>query len=530
MRFRLFLGHAPLRAWSDYRNTIRRMARPAIVLLPIAACALYGCASLDARPDMERAAQFMERAVGAPGELLSRDGAAAETATRELLDSGMSAEEAVQVALLNNPRVRTAMLSISVSRAEFVQSALYSNPSLFLSVLLPDGGGRPYVEVNLAQNIAELWLVPARTKAAQHDLDRVVLEAARTAANVVLDVRRAYVRAVQADAQINLADDGLDIAAELVEIAELRQQAGSGSEVDLNLARASKLQAEMNLRNATLAAVDAKAELSRLLGLSGDPQHIILAEPIHEGATWGVTPEQLQEIARTDRLDLQIMDQAVASAEARARLERVRFLRSVDIGFSLQLAERRSRGDRDWLAETFLDSLQSGAPTPPNLMPRPAQDPSTIAGPTLSLELPIWDQNQAQIAKADRELEQAKQQRDAILIDAAQDIHVGLARVRTASENARFYCDKFVPTAERNVSLAQHGYRVGRVPFLSMLEAQRAYITTRTNQLEAQRDAALAEIDLERVTGRPIATLLERARTSEHPDPAVPTDAVEIAP
>jgi len=472
----------------------------------------------------------MERAVGAPGELLLRDRASVETATRELLNNGLSAGEAAQVALLNNPHVRAAMLSIGVSRADFVQSTLYSNPSLFLSVLYPDGGGRPYVEVNLAQNIAELWLVPARTKVARRDLDRVVLEAARATATVVLNVRRAYVRAVQTDAQIELAGDGLDIAAKLVEVAELRQQAGSGSQVDLNLARATQLQAETNLRNATLAAVEAKAELSRLLGSSGDPQRIVFAEPIREGSTWDVSPEQLQEIARSARLDLQIMDQAVASAEARARLERVRYLRSVDIGFSFQLEERRSRGDRDLLAESFFDSLQSGAPTAPNLMPRPSQGPSTIAGPTLSLELPIWDQNQAQIAKADHLLEQARQHREAMLIDAAQDIHVGLARARTATENARFYRDEFVPTAERNVSLAQDGYRIGRVSFLSLLEAQRAYITTRTNQLDALRDAALAEIDLERVTGRPVAALLEHTRRADIPGPAEPSNAVEILP
>ncbi|HNO78120.1 MAG TPA: TolC family protein [Phycisphaerae bacterium] len=491
---------------------------------------LGGCASLDAQPEMLRSADAMERAVGMPGHLILRDEATAEIATRELLDKGLSAEQAAQVALLNNPRVRGAMLSIGVSRADFVQSTLYSNPALFLSVLLPDGGGRPYVEVNLAQNIAELWLVPARTKVAQRDLDQVVLEAARVTANVVLDVRRAYVRAVQSDAQIELASDGLDIATKLVEIAALRQQAGSGSEVDLNLARATKLQAETNLRNAKLAAAEAKAELSRLLGLSDDPRQMVLTGSTRECSTWNVSAEQLQKFARAARLDLQIVDRSVESAEARTRLERVRFLRSLEIGFSFQLAESRSRGDRDWLAETLFDSLQSGAPTPPNLMPRATEGPNAIAGPTLSLELPVWDQNQAQIAKADRLLEQARQERDAMLVDAAQDIHIGLARVRTASENARFYRDEFVPTAKRNVSLAQDGYRIGRVSFLSLLEAQRAYITTRTNQLDALRDAALAEIDLERVTGRPVAALLDRSKPNENQNPAVPSDAVEIAP
>jgi outer membrane protein TolC len=197
------------------------------------------------------------------------------------------------------------------------------------------------------------------------------------------------------------------------------------------------------------------------------------------------------------------MEESVASAEVLARLERLRFLRSVELGFSFELAERRSRSDRNWLAETFYDSLQSGALTPPNFMPREPQGTDTVAGPALSLELPIWDQNQAQIAKADRLLEQARQRRDALLVSVSQEIYASLARLRTATENAVFYQAEFVPTSERNVSLAQEGYRVGRVPFLSLLEVQRAYLATRVSELQALETAALAEIELERVVGRP---------------------------
>lgn len=491
-----------------------------------------GCASLNASSDMQRAAAEVERSVDIRAELLLQDAATAAEKSKALLADGLTTGEAVQFALLNNPQVRAAMLSIGVSRADFVQSTLYSNPSLFLSLRFPDSGGRPNVEVNLAQDIAELWLVPARTRAAQRDLDRVVLEAARATSFIVLDVRRACVAVVQAEAQSRVADEGLEIATTLVEMAELRQKAGTGTEVDVNLARSAELQAEVNQRNALLALIDAKAELNRQLGLDTDPQETVLVGGPPSPTTDTLEAQALQGIARSSRLDLRIMDQAVASAEALAKLERVRFLRSVDLGFSFELAERRSRGDRNWLAETYYDSLQSGALTPPNLMPRESQGTDTVAGPTLSVELPLFDQNQAQIAKADRQVEQARQRRDAAIIDAAQDIYAGLARLQAAKENARIFADEFVPTASRNVNLAEEGYRIGRVPFLSLLEVQRAYISTHTGQVEALRDAALAEIQLERVTGRPAAAWdqalpasVHATSTSEETAPAT-----EIAP
>jgi cobalt-zinc-cadmium efflux system outer membrane protein len=501
---------------------------PALLVIGL----LGGCASLDARPDLQRSAGAVARAVGVPAELLLHEAATAAETTEALLGNGLASDEAVQVALLNNPNVRVAMLSIGVSRADFVQSTLFSNPTLFLSLGLPDGGGNPHVEVSLAQSIAELWLVPARKEAAQRDLDRTVLEAARSTALVVLDVRQAYVRAAHARARVALAEDGVEIATKLVEVAELRQQAGSGSEVALNLARATKLQAAADLRNAQLAAVEARSQLCELLGLTGDPAELVLVDTLEPPAEWEVAAARLQAIARAERLDLRSMEASVASAEALARLERVRFLRSADLGFAFEMAERRSRGDRKWLAETFYDSLQSGALTPPNLMPREAQGIDTIAGPTLSLELPLWDQNQAQIARADRLLEQARQRRDALLVTVAQDIHASLARARTATENATFYRSEFVPTAARNVSLAQEGYRIGRVAFLSLLEAQRAYLATRASELDALQAAALAEIELERATGRPADVLRNGSSTgNEVPEePALRPMAGEDTP
>jgi|GEM_PF-848117 len=463
-----------------------------------------GCASLNPRPDIERSAEAVERAIGVRADAIARDDDVAETTTRELFADGLTADEAVQFALLNNPRIRSAMLSIGVSRADFVQSTLYSNPSIFLSFRLPDGGGRSNVEFNLAQSIAELWLVPARKEAAQRDLDRTVLNAAQTTAGIVWDVRQAYVQAAQAESIVELGDVGLRISLDLVEMAELRQRAGSGSEVDVNLAKSQRLQSEINYRNARLAMIQAKAALCELLGHTGDPEKLSLADKLSPPSIQNVTADHLQEIARAARLDVQAMDQAIASAEALARLERVKFLRSVDLGFAFELAERRTRGNRNWLAETYYNSAQSNALTPPNFMPQSSQNvTNTIAGPTISMELPILDQNQAQIAKADRVLEQTRRLRDTLLVSVAQDIYAGLAKARTAAENARFYHDEFVPTADRSVSLAKEGYRIGRVPFLSLLEAQRAYLTTRGAELGALRDAAIADIELERVTGRP---------------------------
>ena len=488
-------------------------------------CLVGGCASLDVRPDLERSAVAVERATGAMRQSLLLDAETAKTRTAELLTNGLTSDEAVQVALLNNPRVRAAMLSIGVARADFVQSTLFTNPTLTLSLRFPDGGGLANFEAVLTQNIAELWLIPSRKQAALRDLDRTVLEAARSAALVALEARTTYMRAVRSRRQAEIAQDNYALAEQLAEVSLLRRQAGTGNEIDINLAKTQKLAAETSLRNAKLAAFERLSDLARVLGLSESPHALALTETLPEPATWQASAEAFQEIAEQHRLDLQIAAQIVAAAEARTKEERVKFLKSISVGFAMERTERRSRGDRDWLAETYYDSLQANQLTPPNFMPRESQGADFILGPTFGLELPIWDRNQAQIAKADRLLEQAVQLRDALRIDAAQDIHSRLARARTASENARFYQDEQLPAAERNVNLSRDAYRAGRLSLLAVLEAQRSLLAARTGHLDALESAALAAIDLERVTGRSASVL----RSLSDPEPPNTTRANDTA-
>lgn len=483
-----------------------------------------GCASLDARQDLDRSAKLVETAVGVPAATLLADQQVARLKTADLLAAGLTSDEAVQVAMLNNPRVRAALLSIGVSRADFVQSTLFTNPTLALSLQLPDGGGLANFEAALTQNIAELWLIPARRRAAQRDLDRAVLDAARDVATIALDARTAYVRAVRTAGLWKIAQEQLAITDKLVEVALLRQQAGSGSEIDVNLARTQKLEADTALRNAALALTEAHSELARTLGLPDGPESIVLTDPLTQPVLWTRSADELRQTARANRLDLQIADESVAAAETRVREQRVRFLKSVEMGLALERGERRSRGDRNWAAETFFDSLQSRALTPPSFMPREREGTDFKIGPTFGVELPLWDHNHAQIARAETLHEQAAQLRDALLVDVAQDIHSRLARARTAAENARFYHDEQLPAAERSAELSRDAYRAGRLTLPSVLEAERSLLTARSGYLAALESAALATIDLERVTGLPAATLLA-APDSSSPPPRQPAAA-----
>jgi cobalt-zinc-cadmium efflux system outer membrane protein len=199
-----------------------------------------------------------------------------------------------------------------------------------------------------------------------------------------------------------------------------------------------------------------------------------------------LAPEQLIAIGRSSRLDLQVAKNAVLAAETRVEAERRQAWRIVDVG-----------GVRD------------------------AEDRT---GPILSIELPVFDQNQAQIAKASYLAQQASKTLDALERELTQDTYATYERARAAWENARFYQRQLLPLREGSLELAQEAYRYGRASIVQVLDAERRLLEARAGYLEALQTSATALVDLERVTGQPAAQILSVTQQQLLPPSADPAD------
>lgn len=469
---------------------------------------LAGCASVNPRPDYERVERHVTEAVGESALAPPDDAEAVRALVAARLEGGLSADEAVQVCLLNNPRVRSALLRVGIARAELVQSGLFQNPSLSLLSLLPDGGGLSYFELAIAQNIADLWLLPIRKRAAEGELESAILEVARELSAVALEARAAYYSAVGLDREKSIVGENRGVAQQLLDAALARQQAGAGSAIDVNLARSEFMQTEVALRNAALAAFEARRSLTVLLGVKTPPDDLVLTDKLPDPPAWALTSESLVRAAAANRLDLRAATYFVDVAAARVQQEKLSVISNVAIGVDFQRQQRGRRGDRPYLADTLWASAEAGALTAPSLRPREKQPTDTIIGPTLSLDVPVFDQNQAQIAKAQFIYEQAVLNREALLLDVTQETRGAFQRARTAWDLANYYRDNFLPLLQENLELSRTAYRAGKISLLSVLEAQKLLLASRGRYVESLRNAAVAVTDLEKSIGAPIARVM----------------------
>jgi cobalt-zinc-cadmium efflux system outer membrane protein len=202
----------------------------------------------------------------------------------------------------------------------------------------------------------------------------------------------------------------------------------------------------------------------------------------------------------------------VEAAEASLRLERKRVFPTVELGLSLEREARSQSHHNNPLADA-VGRAASGEPGLPIFGQEDDSGQEVVMGPSLGLELPVFDQNQAGITKAQFALEQALRLSESLRRQIVQEVYGAAERMRVAAENVRFYRDQVLPLRETNLQLTREGYRAGKTSFLAVLEAQRVLLATRARSIELQQVAALARTDLEKVSGQPFERILSSSGT-----------------
>jgi cobalt-zinc-cadmium efflux system outer membrane protein len=123
-------------------------------------------------------------------------------------------------------------------------------------------------------------------------------------------------------------------------------------------------------------------------------------------------------------------------------------------------------------------------------------------GPSIDLELPVFDQNQAGIAKAEYRYAQALRRLEGAAVQVSQQVDSAFEGYLLAQDLARLYRDELLPLEEANLGLARESFAAGKTGFLSVLEAQRRYLRARREYVDHLEAIALSIPKLEAACGR----------------------------
>jgi cobalt-zinc-cadmium efflux system outer membrane protein len=386
-----------------------------------------------------------------------------------LLQGGLTREHAVEIALVNNPRLQETYDELDVSQADLVQAGLLSNPSLGGSIgFRSNGSGRPEYEVSLVQSFLDIFMLPLRKRAAKAEFDAETLRVAHAALEVSAEVSEDFAQ-VQADEQtvelMRGIADGADAAALF---ADKQFDAGNVSERMVASERAAAVQAQLDFGKDQLTLSEHRERLNRALGLWGAELSWKLAEKLPGIPAREVSLEHLELTALQQRLDVQAARKQVEMMDNALSVARTsRYTGVVNVGAHLHQDV-----------------------TGPRLL-----------GPTLSLELPIFDQRQALIGRLEAQRRQAQRRLDGLGLDVRSEVRLARARLELSRHAAEQYLTALLPLRRTVLEQSELEYNAMQMGLYELLAVKKSEVETHRAYLETVRDYWIARAELERALG-----------------------------
>lgn len=265
---------------------------------------LAGCASLSPDGGMSTVSAYAGSELGKSVIKVStpEQAAAAQASVSALLRTALSADTAVQIALLNNRGLQAEYNALGISEASYVAASLPPNPAVSISRSVIEGDLE--VERRLIANILGLLTLPSRRQIAEREFEAARYRAIEATFRVAAATRQSYYRAVAARQRVVFLDKAR-MSAEAA--AELNRKLGeTGAATKLNQARAGAFYAEVSneLAQARLDAATEREALTRNLGLWGTELDFKLPSQLPNLPPQLQTADQVEIEAIRKRVDL----------------------------------------------------------------------------------------------------------------------------------------------------------------------------------------------------------------------------------
>ena len=408
--------------------------------------------------------------------------------TNTLPATGLTAIDAVDLALCNNPQTR------EVWAAARVQAAMVG---VAQSAWLPDldaklTSGRNFTEArNFNQSSAALtlsWLVfDFGQRSANIENARQLLSAAAatqnaTVQNLFLAALQSYYTAQAARAAVVSTTEAERAARESFAAAESRYSVGAGTPAD-------RLQAQTALSQATLNRIRSEGDARNALGVLANAMGFDAQQSIVLGEIPRATPElafqndvdALIQEARNRRPDLKSAEAQVKAAEASVEVARAQGLPSV--------------------------SLSTGPLW---------QDIGGVSANTgnigMTLSVPIFSgfETSYRVRSAEAQVDLRAAQLDRLRNQVALDVWKAYQNLNTATQSLKATLD-LMASAEQSERVALGRYKAGVGTVLDLLTAQTALANARLQRIQAGLDWHVYRATLAQTVGAPDYTLLQPA-------------------
>jgi cobalt-zinc-cadmium efflux system outer membrane protein len=397
-----------------------------------------------------------------------------EMAIEELLKNELTPETAVQIALLNNPNLQAVYEGLGITQADVVEAGLLENPVLFGQARFPNKSEESTnYEFGITQNFLNLLMLPARKELSAIRFEQVKLQVADKVIQLAAEVQKSYFAAIGAKQIRNMRNEITSAAGNSFELAQRLHSAGNISDLELATENAHFEQIRLELANSEIAVLDAREQLTRFMGLWGPQTDWRLPQQLPDIPANEISLEHLESMAVENRLDLAAEKKGVeALAQALGITIDWRWVGQIEVGIS---SERDS--DRTW-----------------------------VTGPALAIELPIFNQRQADIARLEAQLRRSQKRLTAQAIEIRSEIRSLRNHLVMQRNLIDHYRRTVLPLKEQIVDLTLKNYNYMLTGAFDLLVAKQQELEAYQKYIEALRDYWIVRADMQRSLGGRLPT------------------------
>lgn len=398
---------------------------------------------------------------------------AIEPSRGESFPDELTLEEAVDLALTRNPLLQAVRSGVDMAQADVVTAGLRPNPELsveseeypYFSSTRPSFFSGQVITTGVEYEIQTKRRRSLRTGAAEATVRREGANVEDAARLLRLDVRTAFYRVLLAESNRQLAETILNQTDQVIELNRARFEQGEISGLELTRIEVERLSFADDLFQARLELRNAKAALLALVNSPDIGMEVQVRGDLSEMPSVGLQPEatddELLQLAFERRPDLRAAIAQLERASAQQRVERAIANPNVSVRGGYQRVE---------------------------------QDHSLVA--EVSIPLTIFDRNQGGIMRSTAEARQAESLLAAARLRVALEVRQAQNAVEVNRERVEYIRTQQVSQAQEASQVTFAAYRLGGVPLMNYLDAQRRYRDTMRVLNQALFDERLSVFQL----------------------------------
>lgn len=398
-----------------------------------------------------------------------------EALIQHLTENELTADSAIQIALLNNPIIQAIYEDLGIAQANLVEAGLFPNPVFDIEIRYPHVKKlKTNIEYLLVTSLIDILLIPLRTQLAATEFEQTKLRVSNEILNLAFDVRKTFYELVAEQVKVKSIQSSAELSGINSEIALRQHTIGNVNDLHVELAQSKFLEVELELAQSQAEVIRLKEKLNRLLGFC-EEACLHLPENITDEMDYqGFDLCALEAVALKERLDL-----------STARFEIIRLSQML--------------GLKDWWTYTNFKGGLAG---------ERGADGLHFMGPGFSTELPIFNYGQAARLRLFSELRQAQDRLDALEVQILSEVRTAHKLLMCYLEIINDYKMRLLPLQENILASSEALYNVMGLGVNDLLDKKMQEVRITQNYIEGIKKYLVARVALDQALGGNLFRLL----------------------